>query len=111
MCFTCNPALAAGVCFSVTPAFQDYWMARAGLIQLKQTNRYPCPMASLRIKLRFPVIFLLLLPAFLSPDTVQIHAQAAPTKPQPPATILLIRHAEKLTDGRIDLSPTVFARP
>jgi hypothetical protein len=30
--------------------------------------------------------------------------------PQPPATILLIRHAEKLTDGRMDLSPTGFER-
>ncbi len=29
---------------------------------------------------------------------------------QPPATILLIRHAEKLSDGRIDLSPTGFQR-
>jgi hypothetical protein len=28
----------------------------------------------------------------------------------PPATILLIRHAEKLDDGRIDLSPTGFER-
>ncbi len=31
-------------------------------------------------------------------------------EPQPPATILLIRHAEKLTDGRIDLSPVGFER-
>jgi hypothetical protein len=30
--------------------------------------------------------------------------------PQPPATILLIRHAEKLTDGREDLSPVGFER-
>lgn len=30
--------------------------------------------------------------------------------PQPPATILIIRHAEKLTDGRLDLSPTGFER-
>jgi hypothetical protein len=30
--------------------------------------------------------------------------------PQPPATILLIRHAEKLTDGRGDLSPVGFER-
>ena len=30
--------------------------------------------------------------------------------PGPPATILLIRHAEKLTDGRIDLSPVGFER-
>jgi hypothetical protein len=30
--------------------------------------------------------------------------------PQPPATILIIRHAEKLTDGRIDLSPVGFER-
>jgi hypothetical protein len=29
---------------------------------------------------------------------------------QAPATILLIRHAEKLTDGQIDLSPTGFER-
>jgi hypothetical protein len=29
---------------------------------------------------------------------------------QPPATILLIRHAEKLTDGREDLSPVGFER-
>jgi hypothetical protein len=28
----------------------------------------------------------------------------------PPATILLIRHAEKLTDGQIDLSPIGFER-
>src|ERR1700722_8682433 len=30
--------------------------------------------------------------------------------PGPAATILLIRHAEKLTDGRIDLSPVGFER-
>jgi hypothetical protein len=29
---------------------------------------------------------------------------------QPPATVMLIRHAEKLTDGREDLSPEGFAR-
>jgi broad specificity phosphatase PhoE len=32
------------------------------------------------------------------------------TPSQLPATILLIRHAEKLTDGQIDLSPTGFER-
>jgi hypothetical protein len=36
--------------------------------------------------------------------------KAAVPGPQPPATILLIRHAEKLTGGRIDLSPTGFER-
>jgi hypothetical protein len=30
--------------------------------------------------------------------------------PQPPATILIIRHAEKLTDGRQDLSETGYKR-
>jgi hypothetical protein len=30
--------------------------------------------------------------------------------PQPPATILIVRHAEKLTDGRLDLSPVGFKR-
>jgi broad specificity phosphatase PhoE len=29
---------------------------------------------------------------------------------QPPATIMLIRHAEKLSDGEMDLSPAGFAR-
>jgi len=29
---------------------------------------------------------------------------------QPPATVLLIRHAEKLTDGQMDLSPVGFER-
>jgi hypothetical protein len=30
--------------------------------------------------------------------------------PQPPATILIIRHAEKLRDGRQDLSPVGYKR-
>jgi hypothetical protein len=64
-------------------------------------------MSSVRIKFRLPIIFLLLLLL----GTLEIYAQtAAPAKPQPPATILIIRHAEKLTDGRIDLSPTGFER-
>jgi hypothetical protein len=59
-------------------------------------------MASVRIKFRLPIIFLLLLLL----GTLESNAQtAAPAKPQPPATILLIRHAESWTDGRIDLSP------
>jgi hypothetical protein len=33
-----------------------------------------------------------------------------PGAAQAPATILIIRHAEKLTDGRIDLSPVGFER-
>jgi hypothetical protein len=37
-------------------------------------------------------------------------ALASAQTPQPPATVLLIRHAEKLTDGRIDLAPAGFAR-
>jgi hypothetical protein len=37
-------------------------------------------------------------------------AQTVSTAAQPPATILIIRHAEKLTDGRLDLSPTGFKR-
>ena len=34
----------------------------------------------------------------------------AQTTNQLPATILIIRHAEKLTDGQLDLSPTGFKR-
>ena len=37
-------------------------------------------------------------------------AQAPTSTAQPPATILIIRHAEKLTDGQLDLSPTGFKR-
>jgi hypothetical protein len=76
-------------------------------MRMKQTTRYPCTMPSTRIKFRFSVALLVLLLI----GSMEIHAQAAaPTKPQPPATILLIRHAEKLTDGRIDLFPTGFER-
>jgi hypothetical protein len=42
--------------------------------------------------------------------SASLAAPAQPTPDQPPATVLLIRHAEKLTDGRIDLSPAGFAR-
>jgi len=53
-------------------------------------------MASVRIKFRLPIVLLLLLsPGFPSFSPSEIHAEAAtPAKPQPPATILLIRHAE-----------------
>src|SRR5713226_8210446 len=74
-------------------------------------------MASVRIKSRLSSVLLLLLlsgllsTGLLSFSSMEIYAQAAATvKPQPPATILLIRHAEKLTDGRLDLSPTGFER-
>jgi broad specificity phosphatase PhoE len=48
--------------------------------------------------------FLLLLAAFF------FGGKANGQTGQPPATILLIRHAEKLTDGRMDLSPAGFER-
>ena len=39
-----------------------------------------------------------------------VGAAAFGQSPQPPATVLLMRHAEKLTDGQKDLSPAGFAR-
>jgi len=42
--------------------------------------------------------------------TAASHAQTMTPAAQPPATILIIRHAEKLTDGQLDLSPTGFKR-
>ena len=42
--------------------------------------------------------------------TAMVWAQRAVAPAGPPATIYLIRHAEKLTDGREDLSPVGFAR-
>jgi hypothetical protein len=72
---------------------------------MKQNHHYPCNMVPARTKSRQ----LLALFLFLLLSAIEIHAQPA-AKPQPPATILIIRHAEKLTDGRIDLSPTGFER-
>jgi hypothetical protein len=40
----------------------------------------------------------------------ETYAQAGAAGPQPPATILIIRHAEKLTDGGSDLSSAGFER-
>jgi hypothetical protein len=56
--------------------------------------------------------FLVLLSlAMLSlPTPVPAQTAAQPAAGAPPATILLMRHAEKLTDGRIDLAPAGFAR-
>jgi hypothetical protein len=43
--------------------------------------------------------------------SIGMYAQAgAAAKPQPPATVLIIRHAEKLTDGESDLSSAGFER-
>jgi hypothetical protein len=50
------------------------------------------------------------LPLLLLLAAVVSLSQNKAPRPQPPATILIIRHAEKLTDGRIDLSPTGFER-
>src|SRR5258705_11001413 len=72
---------------------------------MNQNHHYPCNMAPVRTKSRLPLALFL----FLLLSAIEIHAQPA-AKPQPPATILIIRHAEKLTDGRIDLSPTGFER-
>jgi len=44
--------------------------------------------------------------AFAAPAQTSIQPSAG----APPATILLLRHAEKLTDGRLDLAPAGFAR-
>jgi broad specificity phosphatase PhoE len=56
-------------------------------------------------RLQFRLVYLLALLI----GVTGIFAQTA-RPPQPPATILLIRHAEKLDDGRIDLSPIGFER-
>ncbi len=66
---------------------------------------YPCGMSP-RVRVRLFWALLLLLPIGLIGGCSR---KVTPTGP-PPATILLIRHAEKLDDGRIDLSPTGFER-
>jgi hypothetical protein len=45
-----------------------------------------------------------------APKAQQPAASPVAMTGQPPATILIIRHAEKLTDGRLDLSPVGFRR-
>jgi hypothetical protein len=58
----------------------------------------------IRRQLSFVPIFLLLVAFCLG--AAAAWAQSA----QPPATVMLIRHAEKLTDGEMDLSAAGFAR-
>jgi hypothetical protein len=45
-----------------------------------------------------------------APKTQKPVASPVAMTGQPPATILIIRHAEKLTDGQLDLSPIGFKR-
>lgn len=52
----------------------------------------------------------LLLAVCLAACCVAMGLVAGVATAQAPATVLLIRHAEKLTDGRIDLSPVGFER-
>lgn len=64
-------------------------------------------MTSRRPLLRFAAIFLA---ASLLPTSLATAQNQPSTTPQPPATILLIRHAEKADDSGSDLSPTGFER-
>ncbi|HEY6376801.1 MAG TPA: hypothetical protein VIX90_14865 [Edaphobacter sp.] len=56
------------------------------------------------------LIALLVLTLCVSAQQPSSPVQPVVATGQPPATILIIRHAEKLTDGQIDLSPTGFKR-
>jgi broad specificity phosphatase PhoE len=62
-------------------------------------------MGPIRRPLRLTCLFVLLLFGLTG-----LYAQGSSTATRPPATILIIRHAEKLTDGRLDLSPAGFER-
>ncbi|MEO8737166.1 MAG: hypothetical protein ABI380_11575 [Edaphobacter sp.] len=53
--------------------------------------------------------FCLFLVALLAAGGI-VQAQSVAVLPQAPATILIIRHAEKLTDGRVDLSEAGYKR-
>jgi len=65
-------------------------------------------MASRRTKLRLLLLpWLCIVPAGCMTGR---HAQPIEAKSQPPATILIIRHAEKLDNGESDLSPAGFDR-
>jgi hypothetical protein len=75
------------------------------LTPVTKASGYPCGMFP-RVWLRLFWTILFLLPIGLIGGCTRKVVQTGP----PPATILLIRHAEKLTDGRIDLSPIGFER-
>ncbi len=60
----------------------------------------------IRSQRRLALVILLVVGLTLGWGALAAFGQSA----QPPATILLIRHAEKLTDGREDLSPAGFER-
>ncbi len=66
---------------------------------------------SARILSRSITLFLLTFFTVSAATLAQAPAPVAQTlTARPPATILIIRHAEKLTDGQLDLSPTGFKR-
>jgi len=67
---------------------------------------YPCNMPRLPLRLGLAPVFLLLLASLIAGCS----RTGAPPRLQPPATVLLIRHAEKLDNGEIDLSPIGFER-
>ena len=88
------------------------WIAWVGdfIVRSQQTRgRYGMlkAMCSLLTRLRRRSVLVLLLAGFVGLAGGWSADQPAA---QPPATILLIRHAEKLTDGREDLSPVGFER-
>ena len=80
-------------------------ISRNFLTPVTNVAGYPYGMSP-RARFRLLWTLLLLLPIGLIEGCSR---KVIPTGP-PPATILLIRHAEKLNDGRIDLSPTGFER-
>jgi broad specificity phosphatase PhoE len=77
------------------------------------TAHYPCTMASTRTRFRlFGIVFICFSLALIACHTSpSIDAQSTATATsQPPATILIIRHGEKLPSGDPDLSPQGYAR-
>ena len=80
-------------------------ISRNFLAPVTKPARYPCKM-SFRALFRLFWALLFLLPIGLIGGCSRKVTHTGP----PPATILLIRHAEKLNDGRIDLSPIGFER-
>jgi len=67
---------------------------------------YPCNMPRVTLRSGLLPLFLLLSIGLIAGCSRTV----APPKNQPPATILLIRHAEKLDNGEINLSPIGFER-
>jgi hypothetical protein len=95
------------------PSFQYLVYCGLNWSSIEGANFYPCHIdLAMLMSMSFRGKLLGCVSLFLFTLVLGISGACAQTAAtgQPPATILIVRHAEKLTDGRIDLSSVGFER-